>query len=226
VPARRWAHDMGQTWQRVRNFKIQDAACAVESDRPVVERNIMRFMELSGRANIHSCRAEALEAFNKLVRTEVPAAIRASLHTRPYLFFITLALGSTVELDFFAGQVYYGHYSIRTACLKLVELIVEITMVTPLTFGFLVVMIAKCLELRGVIEWAYILGVGLLSCAMNVGVHMWMHWLVEEATVSGRMLAVFVCAALCLLITTAVCFLPGFFVVRRWLHGERELPKV
>jgi len=178
---------------------------------PLVEGNITHFMELSNRAHVHSCRAEALEAFNMLVRTDVPAALRASsMRAQPYTFFATLVIANVHELDKFAACLYSGMYSFQSACVVLSEIIVEIAVVLPLTLRMSAKMAEKWLILEGPVEWIYTLSTVLLTLCCYCCMYIPLAWLSLKAQTSNSFLIPYLCASAFLVALAIYVFHPRF----------------
>eukprot|EP00928_Gymnodinium_smaydae_P060302 TRINITY_DN4390_c5_g1_i2.p1 TRINITY_DN4390_c5_g1~~TRINITY_DN4390_c5_g1_i2.p1 ORF type:complete len:538 (+),score=49.28 TRINITY_DN4390_c5_g1_i2:58-1671(+) len=80
---RSWIRERAWMYDRLRGFDVKDCVCTVESDRPIVYRNIAALMRASGKVDQMESSASsdehALESFNELVRTELPKVFEASL---------------------------------------------------------------------------------------------------------------------------------------------------
>mmetsp|Transcript_58074 Transcript_58074/g.152005 ORF Transcript_58074/g.152005 Transcript_58074/m.152005 type:complete len:192 (+) Transcript_58074:1-576(+) len=76
---RRWARDREAIGARLQNFSVRRCICACEEDRPVVYRNIAALMRETLPDVDLTDDDEALEAFDILVRTDLPLAFSSSL---------------------------------------------------------------------------------------------------------------------------------------------------
>ena len=70
---------LASTWQGVRTFRVADAICADENDRPVVEGNIEAFLKSGDYVPEHASRASSLEVFDRLVQQNVLRRMQACL---------------------------------------------------------------------------------------------------------------------------------------------------
>ena len=68
---RRWVKDREQILKAACDFRVADCVCFDENDRPLVYGNIAVLMEACGVVQQGAAEAEALDAFDRLVRTEV-----------------------------------------------------------------------------------------------------------------------------------------------------------
>jgi len=84
----------------VENFKIQSTTCAQEEDRPLVEGNIVAFMRALEEVDPEANDEAALEAFNRLVRMEVPSALNAACgrRTLPYRYVAVMTFGLSMRI--------------------------------------------------------------------------------------------------------------------------------
>lgn len=84
---RRWNKYMRDIEQTIESFSIRHAAVAVEADRAIIEGNVTTFMRYIGRVPPDTTEGEALDAFDAMVRKELPSSLRYSFgpHAFPYL---------------------------------------------------------------------------------------------------------------------------------------------
>eukprot|EP00445_Apocalathium_hangoei_P078517 CAMPEP_0204190578 /NCGR_PEP_ID=MMETSP0361-20130328/59419_1 /ASSEMBLY_ACC=CAM_ASM_000343 /TAXON_ID=268821 /ORGANISM="Scrippsiella Hangoei, Strain SHTV-5" /LENGTH=320 /DNA_ID=CAMNT_0051151413 /DNA_START=120 /DNA_END=1083 /DNA_ORIENTATION=- len=75
---RQWAREKGTIHARLQNFTVRLCACASEEDRPVVYRNIAALMRATLPDVDLTDDDDALEAFDNLVRADLPLAFSSS----------------------------------------------------------------------------------------------------------------------------------------------------
>mmetsp|Transcript_36063 Transcript_36063/g.92922 ORF Transcript_36063/g.92922 Transcript_36063/m.92922 type:complete len:588 (+) Transcript_36063:100-1863(+) len=75
----RWERMLRRMWAQLATFDITVSKCACEGDRPLVEGNVEAFLKHMGVVDADAAHAEAMEAFNTLVREIVPRLISKSL---------------------------------------------------------------------------------------------------------------------------------------------------
>lgn len=75
---RRWARERALLHDAVSNFSVKNALAFDEADRPVVEGSIIDYMRCFGFVKESASDAEALQAFDALVKQAVPQAFLAS----------------------------------------------------------------------------------------------------------------------------------------------------
>lgn len=76
---RRWEQQLVNFLELLRTFSIDDAALSDEDDRALVYDNILHFMRRAGLMSHAADDKSVLDAFNTLVRTEIPQSIAEGL---------------------------------------------------------------------------------------------------------------------------------------------------
>ena len=150
--------DLDAAWRRVRSFHIGDATCYDETDRPLVERNIVAFLKSKGYVRVRTSGSDALRVFDDLVRTIVLQAMQLSLGTDPLppRFIMTLIfLTSARYLDVVSGLV--RRYGMRDKHVWLISMYYVSLCVShiPLGVAGFSWLTSKCLHLRGWREWVW-----------------------------------------------------------------------
>jgi hypothetical protein len=105
---RKWILQRSQLEARVKNFRVADAQCAVEADRDIVLRNILKFMREKGFADDE---VAAPEAFDALVHKEVPGHLHQNFGRTgiPFYVFVIMFTPITFEtLDLLGTDLQQG----------------------------------------------------------------------------------------------------------------------
>lgn len=76
---RRWSRMKVDIKERMRNFEIEECACFMETDRALVYESITLLMQATGVVEDYATEEEALTAFNKVLREQLPGALTASV---------------------------------------------------------------------------------------------------------------------------------------------------
>ena len=79
VMLRKVAVDQAQSEADLQHFSIKEAICAVESDRPIVEANVVYLMRTLKVVSPDGTSGDALACFDRLVQENMPRVIRASI---------------------------------------------------------------------------------------------------------------------------------------------------
>lgn len=100
---------LARTWKRLANFKVEQALCASEADRPYVKSNIAAMMKVRLYVVPEATQKEALDAFDELVRVHVYTSMKTALGTSPldrseYLLMFGLTLFAQ-QLDYISALV-------------------------------------------------------------------------------------------------------------------------
>jgi len=108
VGVRQWSRDRAAIQSRLGNFSVRNCVCFVEADRALVCRNIAALMKARRVVHMDATQDEALDAFEVLVRTDLPSAFVSALGTRSfkykqYLMFAFAAQGC-LSLDYLGYQ--------------------------------------------------------------------------------------------------------------------------
>lgn len=107
---RRLAREKAALISRLCGFEVRACVCAVEADRPVVYHNISTFMQATYDLPAVATSEEALDAFNKMVRAELPAAVLASLGRMSFGYKHIVMFGMTVSGSFLLDVSPTGHH--------------------------------------------------------------------------------------------------------------------
>merc|ERR1712194_424812 len=78
VADHKWAREKKHIQESLLNFDVRDCLCAVESDRPIVYRNIMLLMEAADLVPVSATESDALNAFNVYVCGQLPVAFASA----------------------------------------------------------------------------------------------------------------------------------------------------
>jgi len=98
-----WAREKVDIRATIANFTVHNARCAVESDRQIVYTNIAVFQKACGRVPRTATEAEALEAFDEHVRTELLAQFEAVFgrfnFTHSEYILLSMACAAAIHAD-------------------------------------------------------------------------------------------------------------------------------
>jgi len=103
-----WASHQERVQERVQNFRICEATCLSEDDRQIVEGNVALFTAYFEFIEPGSTKAQALEAFDKVVHQEVPQVIKKSMGRVgiPYKYAVAIFGMFLMEtFDLIAGRI-------------------------------------------------------------------------------------------------------------------------
>merc|ERR1712154_96206 len=79
---RRWARTYTKACEHMARFRVEDCTCLRQTDRVDVYNNIAKLMRAKGEVDVDAPLSEALNAFNHLVRHELPQALVTSIGPR------------------------------------------------------------------------------------------------------------------------------------------------
>mmetsp|Transcript_141134 Transcript_141134/g.450836 ORF Transcript_141134/g.450836 Transcript_141134/m.450836 type:complete len:624 (+) Transcript_141134:60-1931(+) len=158
---RQWARDKVSIRSRLENFSVSECICFDERDRPLVCRNIAVLMCLVEAVPKDSDEAAALEAFDKLVRAQLPHAIAGSVgrHVLKYKYLLCIALVDDFSylMDECAG-LRHG-MPVRHMVANVLSYVPTVVAVFPMISVWLQVWSSRCLNLRGCAELLYLLAI-------------------------------------------------------------------
>mmetsp|Transcript_135135 Transcript_135135/g.431413 ORF Transcript_135135/g.431413 Transcript_135135/m.431413 type:complete len:553 (+) Transcript_135135:32-1690(+) len=109
VGLRQWSRDRAAIQLRLGNFSVRNCVCFIESDRALVCRNIAALMKARRVVHMDATQDEALDAFEVLVRTDLPSAFVSALGRRSFKYkqylMLAFAAQGCLSLD------YLGYHS-------------------------------------------------------------------------------------------------------------------
>lgn len=177
VSQRRWAKRRVEMLERLRVFDVRDCTCAVESDRPVVYGNIALLIQASLQVDSEM----ALDAFNVIVREQLPAALADSLGRFAFEYKHYAALGWI----FAGGSLLdsFERFSDGTSGMLVVAYVVVMTAWAFAFFPVLLILVealgASLLHLCGVWQGLWVtftvLMTLIVAAALHFGTKAWVH---------------------------------------------------
>jgi len=168
---RTFARDKLATQERLKNFKVTDCHCAVESDRPVVYEKIANLMRATRFVSWNATLEEALQEFEMQVQEKMPSAFRAFAGTTTFTYKHHLFISTVLMLPLMSDRAPRMHHDtpmpqvLAEACNELIWLFT----IWPMTFTYVEVMASSFLSLHGWREWAWIL-FAMLILGIPIGV--------------------------------------------------------
>jgi len=207
---RKIAVDNAHSKEDLENFRIKDAICAVERDRPVVEGNVVYLMKTLKQVPTDCTRVDALAFFDHLVQRNMPRVIRASIGragvryecavmcVSPYLF----ALFDTV-----GGQIHSGHGTLAMIS-SIIEWSTWIFATLPLCMALCMWLCSYCKDLVGFKESAFVALVAFSGYLVSIVLY-WTLMTLQTKVEDGKVFF----GALCLVST--VLFALTFLIFRR-----------
>lgn len=198
------ARDKAAMTSRLANFAIHTCLCSCEDDRPRVRRNIAMLMRAIQAVRPEDADADALAAFDSLVRSALPKALVASVGPNGLLYRHVLVVAACLiaapRLDKLAGLAFgmQPHHAVA-AILRDAWVV---TGQIPVTFAFLARWSARCLHLNGGRTQALLVCGQLLGAigyvAMDTGGNALLLWASESSVGLAALvacgLANFLCA--------------------------------
>jgi len=174
-----WARRTEEIYTCISKFRAQDCTCFCEDDRPLVYGNIMKLMEDIGEVTEGAPEEEGLEAFNSMVRRDLPQSLTAS-GTLSYMQVAAVMLCTffTTNVEMRLGEPYWkveeDHHSRETQvrlhiCFTIFSCIWALAGF-PLGFAFISWWSGFCLHLNGWKEWAHVMLGIILVATMSISV--------------------------------------------------------
>ena len=158
------ARDQVKSEADLRLFSIRNAVCAVEGDRAVVEGNVASLMRDLKLVPLDSTHEEALLAFDSMVQTSMPRAIRDSVGLaglRYELLVTVFAPAVFLSFDVVGADVMAG-VSVRAVFATLLGSSTMACAIFPLGCALTTQMCARCTHLRGLKGIVFVLFVGVV----------------------------------------------------------------
>lgn len=121
---RQWAVEQAEIQDQLGVFRISNAQCFDERDRPLVYANIVAFEKIHGAVGADSSERRALAAFDRRVRRNIRRAVGRVLGRVgiPYRYAVAaFASESFVALDSFCSQLLDGNVPPRKMAIELLE---------------------------------------------------------------------------------------------------------
>lgn len=180
------ARQLSKTWDDIQSFRLADAKCFCEDDRPIIEHNIAAFMRRRHKVASNASDEEAWEAFNNLVRNEVAHALANSMGKlgMPYRYicygaFLTF-IGPHIEVTY-----YWWFKNDLYAWMLLTRLLndfIAMLCVIPLIIGLLSFLVSKYQQLHGWKEALYLACVGIVIIVPSLlaaWLTAWLEWFAD-----------------------------------------------
>jgi len=153
---RQWTRAKVNLRSRLEDFSVSESSCFDENDRPIVYRNIAVLMRQIEAVPNDCSEAVALEAFNQLVRTELPNAIAGSVGRQVlkyrYLLGLSLAMDIPELLDGLSNAM-----PVRYIVRDFLWFVPMAVAFWPMIAVWMQVWSSRCLHLRGCVEFLYLL---------------------------------------------------------------------
>ncbi|CAJ1455239.1 unnamed protein product [Effrenium voratum] len=160
---RTWSKEERQMMENVRTFHYGDSHCLKETDRTMVYGNIARYMRDTKAVPRDASDEDALQAFNQLVKAEVPYAITRSLGglgiPLRYLFVILMPVMTNI-LDYMAASPLL--YPERLAMLVRATGLLDFALSALVSATFLVWLTKRHLDLTGWKQCCWILSCSII----------------------------------------------------------------
>ena len=214
---RKMARDQTMSAADLRHFSIQNAHCAVESDRVVVECNVASLMRDLKLVPADSTRENALAVFDLMVQDTLPRAIRDSMGrvgVRYEHLVIIQAVYIFGVFDIVGGFVFAGS-NVQLVVAAILSQITLVYMCVPLLFACMMHFSGYCLHLSGWKGVAFVLLIATASLLVYGSVLRALEILVSAAKDDVFALVIF-----CLL--SAALFCLTCFVYRRPRGTQRR----
>mmetsp|Transcript_141133 Transcript_141133/g.450831 ORF Transcript_141133/g.450831 Transcript_141133/m.450831 type:complete len:619 (+) Transcript_141133:60-1916(+) len=158
---RNWERDKVSIRSRLEDFSVSECRCFDEKDRPIVYRNIAVLMRHVEAVPKDSDEDAALEAFDELVRAELPNAIAGSVgrHVLKYKHLVCVAAvtGLPDLMDKSAG-LRHGMPP-RHMVAELFFFLPTVVAFFPMVSVWLQIWSRRCLNLHGCAEFLYLLAI-------------------------------------------------------------------
>jgi len=168
---RLWFRRLEAMLSTVLTFDTTMAMCFDERDRPLVNGFIVAYMKSLARCHAHAEDKVALQAFDALVRREIPAAMSSSIGKAglPYRYVIVIYQAHLwVVFDRIGGMIADGT-GFEDVLIYLFHRLLDCMICQPLVVAMVAFLTRRCLHLRGFKEWSFVLGMTLLFlCYTNV----------------------------------------------------------
>jgi len=197
---RKHAWSIAKMQARITAFEVRDCKCAVEEDRPVVYENIAVLMRACGAVPMNGTDDEALDAFNALVKSVLPSAVKASIGEYGFRYQHLLLLSVVQALPRGLDMAACYHH------MPALEFVNDCIGFSAMAFGavplgtlLLCLLANRRLQLYGFLNHAYVLASLLLSAALVVA----LMELVRISEASNAVLFYIVCLC-CLVAPVAV----------------------
>eukprot|EP00928_Gymnodinium_smaydae_P093716 TRINITY_DN7801_c0_g1_i2.p1 TRINITY_DN7801_c0_g1~~TRINITY_DN7801_c0_g1_i2.p1 ORF type:complete len:515 (+),score=47.31 TRINITY_DN7801_c0_g1_i2:47-1591(+) len=180
---RSWIRERASMYERLRTFDVKDCVCAVESDRPLVYKNIHTLMKSAGKMCGES-EADALKCFNGLVRAELPKVFGASLGHLSFKYRIVVM---ALSLYFVPGYIdkLPMHASPRKAVWQLVGVIFACTGTGPICVYFFECFAKHYLHLSGWADVLYVLGAYHVGCFLPAVMSLGARYMAEKEAMAS-----------------------------------------
>ena len=149
----------------LRLFSIRNAVCAVEDDRAIVEGNVASLMQDLTLVQADSTQEEALLAFDRLVRTTLPKAIRDSTGRVRFRYeFLATVFAPMLFFCFdYVGAVVSAGGSIQAVVATVLSTTTFTCAILPLNNTVFAQLLAGCSHFRGPKRTVFVLFVGVAS---------------------------------------------------------------
>ena len=211
------ASDQAKSEADLQSFSIRSAVCAVESDRAVVEGNVVSLMRDLKLLPSDSTHEEALQVFDFMVQSTLPRAIRDSIGRGGFRYEWIMAVFCVSwfsAFDIVAAHVFAGASGQAVVATTLGRSTYACAAL-PLGTALLMQLCGRCAHLGGWRRRVFVL----------VGGGVWILW--RSLCLSALDLAVSVAredlsAFVLLSLVSAACFLLTYFVYRRPRGQQRR----
>ena len=149
----------------LRLFSIRNAVCTVEGDRAVVEGNVASLMRALKLAPLDSTHEQALRAFDLMVRTTMPRAIRDSVGRAGLRYELVVTVFASEMFGWFdhVAALVSAASSVRSVVANLLYSSTLTCAVLPLCAALAMNMYARCTNLRGLKGIVVVLFVGAVA---------------------------------------------------------------
>lgn len=168
---RAWGKERGEIRAAVKSFDVRTAACFVETDRQLVQGNIITFMRDFGLVKQEASDIGVLEAFNDLVHKKIPGALVANLgHTGVPCIFLWAVLVSGIGrfLDS-VTPLLISHAPMCTVICKSCTVLTLYASIIPNAIAMMSWLLGKQRHLRGCAEKVLVAASIVLAIALTLG---------------------------------------------------------
>lgn len=207
---RKWIRKQARIHELVQGFSIKSAACAVEADRSLVQKNVVAFMKQTRRTPRTGSDAEAMEAFDQLVCNEVPALLEASFGRAgiPYRYVFVMFLSQTLRCLDQVGAQLYQEENVRVLSLTILEYATIHVAYAAIGLFLAYRFMHFGLRIKGVLEWTFVVASSLILCLLGAAFWFVLYRLSAHAQESNIALSLFLGYAAILLLLVYVIYRP------------------
>jgi len=187
VILRSWGKERRNINHAVRSFDVRTAACFVESDRQLVQGNIIQFMRDFHFVGSLASDTEVLVAFNDLVHKRIPSAMVASLGRTgiPCLFLTSLLMSSVGRALDTSSAMLHDRAPLCQVLPQCVSVVALYSAIIPTSIAVMSYLLAHFKRLPCWAEKLYMLFIMLLGAGVTAGVKKVFMFLMKKTCTSA-----------------------------------------